>query len=190
MTSSSNTNTVRPPNSLTKSFVIVAVGVAAMIMPAQRISAQEEKGAGAIVSPEAKAKDVGLPIYPGSSPHKEKDNDSSSANLGFWGGGAGFKMAILKMESGDSPEKVAAYYKKALAKYGTVLDCSNPSANAQDKEDSSKGLTCGDDKPENDGLLFKSGSKEKQHIVSIQRFGKGTLYQLINLNAWSSGGKK
>jgi len=156
------------------------------------VSAQEEKGAGAVLSPEVKAKDVGLSIYPGSRPHKEKDDDSASANLGLWGGGSGFKLAILKMETVDSPEKVAAYYRKALAKYGTVLDCSKSSGSSESaaKDDSSKVPTCGDDKPESGGMLFKSGTKQKQHLVGIQPLGSGTFYQLIYVGAWGSGGKK
>jgi hypothetical protein len=166
-------------------FSAVAVG-------SPKVAAQDEKGAGVVISPEAKSKDVGLAIYPGSKPHKEKDDDSTSANLGLWGGGAGFKLAVLKMETADSPAKVAQYYKKALAKYGTVLDCSKSSGKPENSEteDSSKVLTCGDDKPEAGGMLFKSGTKEKQHIVGIQPLGNGTFYQLVYVNAWGSGGKK
>ena len=63
-------------------------------------------------------------------------------------------------------EKVAAYYQKALAKYGTVLNCSDSFEvqSDKDKDDSSKKLTCEDDHPEPGGMLFKAGSKEKQHI--------------------------
>jgi hypothetical protein len=170
----------------------VVLLIALVALSSRRIAAQEEKGAGAVISPEAKAKDVGLPVYPGSRPHKEKDDDAAGANLGLWGGGSGFKMAILKLETGDPPEKVAAYYKRELAKYGTVLDCSKPRGISEDagQGDSSKVLSCGDDKPENGGLLFKSGTKEKQHIVGIQPLGHGTFYQLIYIGAWGSAGKK
>lgn len=153
-----------------------------------RASTQEKDGAGVVVSGKASAKDVGLPIYPGSRPHKDKEEDSSAANLGLWGGGAGFKLAIVKMETSDSPEKVASFYKKALSKYGNVLDCTKPSTGAanSDKDDSSKTLTCGDDKPEKGGMLFKAGTKETQHIVGIQPNGQGTLYQLVHLGSWAN----
>ncbi len=181
-----------------KQFAALAVGCAlgSFITTAARSSlpslAQEEKGAGLVISPEAKAKDVGLSIYPSSKPHKEKDDDSTSANLGLWGGGSGFKLSILKMETSDSPQRVAAYYMRELARYGTVLDCSKSSKKPESspKEDSSKTLSCEDDKPENGGMLFKSGTKEKQHIVGIQPLGNGTYYQLIYVGAWGSGGKK
>ena len=151
-----------------------------------RVRAQDEKSAGAFVSEKASAKEVGLPLYPGSKPHvdKDKSDDSPSANMGLWLGGAGFQLVVVKMESTDSPEKVASYYRKELAKYGTVLDCSNPAA-AQPDKSSSNALTCGDDKPDGGGMLFKAGSKEKQHIVGVQAEGSGTVYQLVYLIAKS-----
>ncbi len=149
---------------------------------------QEKEGMGVIASDKANAKDVGLPLYPGSKPHKDKAEDSQAARLGLWGGGSGFKLAVVKMETSDSPEKVAAFYKKALSKYGRVLDCSkaSPSQSDAEKRDSSKALSCGDDQPEKGGMLFKSGTKEKQHIVAVEPNGQGALYQLVALVNWSS----
>src|SRR5580700_3163438 len=98
-----------------------------------------ETDAGLIVSARATAKEVGLPIYPGSMPHKDqdKDNDSPAAKLGLWGSSFGFKLVVLKMESKDAPRKVADYYQKALARYGTVLDCTNAARPQQAKDENS-----------------------------------------------------
>jgi hypothetical protein len=163
---------------------------------------QKQDGAGVVVSGEASAKDIGLPLYPGSKRHKDKDGDSASANLGLWGGGSGFKLIVLKMESADSPDKVADFYKKALAKYGPVLDCSHPMASSGDKSknhaskdnsnknDSTKPLSCGDDTPEKDGKLFKAGTQEFQHMVGVQPGATGTLFQIICLSNWGKDEKK
>ncbi len=150
-------------------------------------AAQEQKGAGVVVSGEADAKDVGLPLYPGSHRHKDKDEDSPAANFGLWGGGSGFKLVVLKMESDDSPEKVAEYYKKALAKYGKVLDCSHPLPAETDapKNASPEPITCDDNKSEK-GVVFKAGTKEKQHIVAVQASEHGSLYQLIYVASWGN----
>jgi hypothetical protein len=144
------------------SLAIVVAG--ALLCPTSAV-AQDKEGAGVVVSGKASAKDIGLPIYPGSKPHKDKDD-----------------------ESHDSAEKVAAFYRKALSKYGDVLDCSNPpkAKETVEKGDTSKGLTCGDDKPEEGGLLYKAGTKDKQHIVGIQPDGTGTVYQLVNVGAWGN----
>jgi hypothetical protein len=141
--------------------------------------------AGLILSAKATAKEVGLPIYPGAIPHKEeeKDNDSAALKMGLWASSFGFKLVVLKMESTDSPKKIADYYQKALAKYGTVLDCTNAAPQQQAKDDKSEKLTCGDDKPEPGGMLFKAGTNEKKHIVGVQPKGNGTVFQLVYIEA-------
>jgi hypothetical protein len=144
-----------------------------------------ETDAGLVLSARATAKEVGLPIYPGSMPHKDqdKDNDSPAAKLALWGTSFGFKLVVLKMESKDAPGKVADYYQRALAKYGTVLDCTNAARSQQATDERSEKLTCGDDKPEAGGMLFKAGTKEKQHIVGVQPNGTGAVFQLLYVEA-------
>jgi hypothetical protein len=164
-------------------------GVLAMAAASARRSIgggeQDQSGAGVMVSKQATAKDVGLPVYPGAKAHKDEKEDSSSVQLGLWGGSFGFKLAVMKMESNDAPEKIAEYYKKALAKYGTVLNCSDApqKASAKDRSGSSSKLECDDDKPEKGGLVFKAGTKEKQHIVGIQANGQGSIFQLVYVEA-------
>jgi hypothetical protein len=145
----------------------------------------EKDGAGIEFSGKASSKDVGLPMYPGSTPHKDDSSDSQAVRMGLWGGGSGFKLAVVKMDSADSVEKVAAFYKKKLGKYGKVLDCTHPPA-ASNSDKNSDMLTCGDDKPDADGMLYKAGTKEKQHIVSIKPNGSGSTYDIVALGNWSS----
>jgi hypothetical protein len=146
---------------------------------------QDKDGAGVTFSKQATPKEVGLPAYPGAKLHKDEKDDSASVQMGLWGGSFGFKLAVMKMESNDAPEKIAEFYKKALAKYGTVLNCSDPSQkeNAKNKDDASNKLVCEDDNPEKGGLLFKAGTKEKQHLVAIQASGQGSLFQLVYVEA-------
>jgi hypothetical protein len=146
---------------------------------------------GLMISAKATAKEVGLPLYPGARPSKEDGDGSAAANLGLWGSSFGFKLVVLKMESNDSKEKVAAFYQKALAKYGTVLNCSESSKSStdKDKDDSSKKLTCGDDHADAGGMLFKAGSKEKQHLVSVKPNGTGCIFHIVYLEARSDEGK-
>src|SRR5579859_1451154 len=143
-----------------------------------------DTNAGLSVSARATAKEVGLPIYPGATPHQEKClSCSPAADLGLWGNSFGFKLVVLKMESKDAPRKIADYYQKALAKYGPVLDCTNAAPAAENNDEKSAKLTCGDDKPDKGGMLFKAGTKEKQHIVGIQPNGTGTIFQLLYVEA-------
>ncbi len=163
-----------------------ALGVVALLVASSSDAgspggAQDKDGAGVTFSKQASSKEVGLPVYPGAKPHKDEKEDSPSVQMGIWGSTFGFKLAVMKLESNDAPEKVAEFYKKALAKYGSVLNCSEPSAKTKSK-DSNK-LECGDDKPEKGGLLFKAGTKEKQHLVAIQSNGQGSLLQLVYVEA-------
>jgi hypothetical protein len=161
--------------------VVTWVGAAGVLLA----RAQEKDSAGLIVSGNASAKEVGLPIYPGAKPHREKDNDSPAAQIGMWGSTFGFKLAVMKMESGDAPDKIAEFYRKALAKYGKVLNCSqaSPDSSVKDKSGSSNTLDCGDDKAEPGEILLKAGTKEKQHVVGIKPNGLGSLFQLVYVEA-------
>jgi len=143
--------------------------------------AQNDSDAGIRFKLQASEKEIGLPIYPGATPHHEDKGDSSAANLGLWGGSFAVKLVVLKMESKDTPAKVAAFYQKALAKYGKVLDCSlgEPKQDPKAGGKSSNILTCEDDKPEPGGMLYKSGSKNKQHIVHVQPNGQGSVFEMV-----------
>ena len=172
--------------------VVGAFALALVSLACQPILAQDQSGAGFVISAQATAKEVGLPLYPGAKPHKDEKNETPATQLGLWGGSFGFKLVVLKMESNDSPDKIAAFYKKALAKYGTVLNCSNPSKASSDKDKNSspKQLDCGDYKPDAGGMLFKAGTKEKQHIVGIDPKGQVTVFQLLYIEARGSDEEK
>lgn len=141
----------------------------------------KDTDAGLVIKTQATAKEVGLPLYPGARPSKEDGDGSAGANLGLWGKSFGFKVAVLKMESDDSQDKIAAFYQKALGKYGKVLDCTNNSASGDDKEKDSDKLSCQDEHPDSGGRLFKAGSKHKQHIVSVKPGAHGNEFDLVYL---------
>lgn len=128
------------------------------------------------------AKDVGLAIYPGARPHKdEAKDDSSAAQLWAWYNNSGFKLVVLKFESDAAPDKIAAFYRKELAKYGEVLDCSAPSQKANGTAtNSSHKLTCDDDVQMKSGhFQYKAGTKEEQHLVGIEPNGSGSVFHLL-----------
>lgn len=176
----------------------IAMGLifAAAAMPA---GAQDKKDSdanksdgesiGFIASKNASAKEVGLPLYPGSRRHKDDSDDSASVQLGAWGGSSGFKLVVLKMESDDAPGKVTAFYRKALSKYGKVLNCSD-SATPAEKDKSSNGLDCDSDHPEKGETVLKSGTKEMQHIASVKTNGNGSVYDLVYVEAKGLGNDK
>src|SRR5271168_568721 len=151
------------------------------------VTSKDGSEAGLMVSANATAKEAGLPLYPGAKPAKEDGDGSTAAKLGLWGSTFGFKLVVLKMESSDSPEKVAAFYQKALGKYGTVLNCSGASKaqGDKDKHENSNKLTCDDDHGDAGELVFKAGTKEKQHLVSVKPNGTGCIFNLLYIEARS-----
>jgi len=170
---------------------VLLAAVACLVVLSYHPSKLQAQSAGAFISQDPTAKDVGLPLYPGSKPALDKKNegkksDSQSANMGLWLGGTGFQLVVVKMQTPDAPEKVAAYYRKALAKYGTVLDCTNP-PNQTDGKHTPNALSCDDDKADAGGMLFKAGTKEVQHLVSVNRDDGSTIYSLVYLVAKGKG---
>jgi dsDNA-binding SOS-regulon protein len=165
-------------------IVVAAASLLAISVSAVAQDKDRDEGVsfGLTANSNASLRDVGLQLYPKARLHKEKEDDSSAANLGMWGNSFGFKLVMLKYQSDDSPEKVATFYKKELAKYGKVLDCSDPANNKLE----SGGLTCKDDKPEPGSLILKAGTKEHQHLVGIKPDGNRSVFQLIYLESKGS----
>jgi hypothetical protein len=127
------------------------------------------------------AADLGLPVYPGAQPVKDKDNDKSAdVHVGF--GEWQLHVRAVSYDSADPRDKVAAFYKKALERYGDVLTCKGniavgtPTATAE-------GLTCqdegkhtkieingaGNDPASDTEVQLKAGSKRHQHIVGFDK---------------------
>lgn len=131
----------------------------------------------------AAAEETGLPVYPGSRRERDDGRHADSVNLGLWGGDFGVKLVVVKMESADSPERIAAFYQGELARFGPVIDCSRGVAPPPppEKRRGPRVLGCDKDRGEKNGQLFKAGTRRNQHIVSIQPRASGSAYQLIHV---------
>ncbi|MGA3079924.1 MAG: hypothetical protein ABSD44_00920 [Terracidiphilus sp.] len=125
------------------------------------------------------AADLGLPVYPGAELVKGDDkHKSADVHLGF--GEWELRVRAVSYASGDSEEKVTAFYKKALGRYGDVITCQN-NAPIGSPATTSEGLSCADDKnnasvkidhsdygTSKNSLELKAGSKRHQHIVGFE----------------------
>jgi hypothetical protein len=136
------------------------------------------------VSKDANVEDTGLTVYPGAR-LKEKDSsgNSKSANVNISSFGYGVRVVALEYESDDAPDKVLAYYKDQLKRYGNVLVCHtahldvNTDIKDSDHGESSHELTCEGDSGRN--IELKVGTKENQHIVAVEPEGKGSSFSLV-----------
>lgn len=167
------------PSKVARMFLVAAAASFVLVSAtAQDGKGKMSDGIGLVANGKADIKDIGLAAYPGAHPYKDKDEDSSAATLGLWGPSSGFHLSVMKFESNDSPEKVTTFYRKELARYGKVLDCSDPNAPRGNK---SNELTCDDEKPDKGEVALKSGTKANQHLVSVERKDGVTRFQLVHL---------
>jgi hypothetical protein len=171
-------------------LMLVALPLAAQDKKDADADKQENDSIGFVASKNAGTKDIGLPLYPGSRKHKDSSDDSASVQLGAWGGSSGFKLVVLKMDSDDAPDKVTAFYRRALSQYGKVLNCSDSGAAGAAKEKSANGLDCEDDHADENETVLKAGTKEAKHIVSVKPNGSGSIYDLVYIEARGSVSSK
>jgi hypothetical protein len=140
------------------------------------------------------AADLGLPAYPGAKQVMDDDkHKSADVHLGF--GEWELRVRAVSYATSDTQDQVAAFYKKALGRYGDVITCQGH-APVGTPATTSQGLTCADDGngnhvkvdrndygTGNDSLELKAGSKRHQHIVGFENPKDGqTRFALVALD--------
>ncbi len=137
------------------------------------------------------AQDLGLPVYPGAEQVKDDDNHKSAdVHMGF--GEWQLRVKAVSYQTADSQEKVEAFYKKALGRFGDVLTCDGNTPVGKPAV-TQEGLTCNDGDKDgkvninnNDwkhGRQLKAGSKRHQHIVGFEeRKHDQTRFALVALD--------
>jgi hypothetical protein len=138
---------------------------------------------------------TGLPAYPGAQVVTRSDKDghsSGAADIDMSFGSFQLRVKAISYRTSDSPDKVLAFYRKNLGRFGTVIQCSDhqPVGTPTHTPD---GLDCSDDHENNkikakmnesfsDKTELKAGSKLHQHIVAIDSDGTGTKFGLVVLD--------
>ena len=132
---------------------------------------------------------IGITQYPGSVPyndsHSDEDKDSADVNMSFGGFHLAVKAASFK--TGDPQDKVLAFYRNDLKRYGDVIECEGDSPVGK-PDRTSQGLACNGDNgthPGNvdigKGLELRAGSPGRQHIVAVETKDGGTKIGLVSL---------
>ena len=140
------------------------------------------------------AADLGLPAYPGATQVADDDkHKSADVHLGF--GEWELRVRAVSYGTPDPQDKVTAFYKKALGRYGSVITCQGHSPVGTPVA-TSEGLTCADDGngkgvhidhkdygTSEDSLELKAGSKRHQHMVGMEDPTDGqTRFALVALD--------
>lgn len=196
-----------------KSKILLAAGMAAMVALAgcrihvdkgangedKNVQVDTPFGGVHVNADQVTAADLGLPVYPGAQEVKGDDNHKSAdIHMGF--GEWQMRVRVVSYSTSDAQDKVAAFYKKALGRYGDVITCQNQNAIGTPTA-TSEGLTCADDGHHGhvqindhdyagkDSLQLKAGSKRHQHIVAFDSGNNGgkTVFGLVALDLPSSG---
>lgn len=135
----------------------------------------------------AAATGFGLPVYPGAElVKKDKDNGSADVNLSF--GRFQLRVKAASYRTPDDPDKVKSFYRDAMKRYGTVIECSHDQPVGTPTQ-TEQGLTCSDSDKRSkinantdSKVELKTGSKQHQRIVAIDPEGNGTKFGLVLLD--------
>jgi len=116
------------------------------------------------------------------------------------------RVMVVNYSSSDSQDKVQAFYKKALSRYGDVLTCQGD-APVGTPTVTSEGLTCKEDKhatvqvndtgqnfgyhSDKSGIELKAGSTRHQHIVGFEGAASAqTRFSLVAVDLPSGSSEK
>ncbi len=132
---------------------------------------------------------IGLPVYPGAELVKKKDKDNASADVNLSFGRFQLRVKAANYRTPDDPDKVGAFYKDAMKRYGSVIECNHDQPVGTPTQ-TDEGLTCSDGDKKHESVSanvsgkteFKTGSKQHQHIVAIEPEGSGTKFGLVALD--------
>jgi hypothetical protein len=131
------------------------------------------------------AADVGLPVYPGAKVVPDHDNDKAAdIHMGF--GKWQLRVKVVNYQTPDSQDQVLTFYRKALGRFGDVIQCNHNTA-VGTPTTTREGLTCGDNNKnvhidEGDDLSLRAGSKHHQHLVGFKKgSGDNTKFALVEL---------
>lgn len=133
-------------------------------------------------------RDTGLALYPGARVKKDSDDEHHSANVNISSSLFGLKVVALKFESDDPSDKVLAFYRKEMGKYGKVADCTGGFNFNFHRHDKDAEVTCDG----NDGSgheykeVLKTGTENNQRIMAIKPRSNGSEFTLVYVRAWEN----
>lgn len=144
-------------------------------------------GSVSIRKDQTNVKDTGLTPYPGAQLRKDSDDDDEhgSANVNISSSLFGLKVVAMKFKSDDSPDKVLAFYRKDMGKYGKVVDCTGSFNMNFHHHDQDAEVTCdGHDSGHEYKEELKVGTENNQRVIAVGPSGKGSVFALVYVRAW------
>lgn len=130
-------------------------------------------------------KETGMALYPGSQAKSStSDDDDAAANVNISSSIFGLKLAVLKYQTSDPPDKVLSFYRKEMARYGKVIDCTGGFNMNFHRHEKDAEVTCSDHHSDHDYKQeLRVGTENNQRIVAVKPSGKGTEFVLVYVRA-------
>lgn len=132
-------------------------------------------------------KQLGVAIYPGAKVD-QRENDGKGANLSLDWGRDSVRLYVQKYVTSDAADKVLAFYRKQLSKFGAVLECRDGKPVAAVASE----LKCDDgedgkNEKHDKGIELKAGTDKKQHVVGVTPRDGGTDFQVVYVEQTKRG---
>ncbi len=129
---------------------------------------------------------TGLTPYPGATLVKKDGDNHGAADISMNFGGFELGVHAVDLRTLDPEEKVIAFYKKDMTRYGAVLTCRGRQAVGTPVR-TGEGLTCGSDQShvsvaDSNHIELRAGSEKHQHIVGIHPEDGATRIGLVALD--------
>lgn len=129
--------------------------------------------------------------YLGATVVKKKgDDDGGAANVSMNFGSFHLGVRAVELQTPDPQDKVLAFYRNDMGRYGAVITCQNHTAVGTPVR-TADGLTCNDDGDskrtihvgrEEAAMELRAGSPKHQYIASVRPEDGGTHIGLVALD--------
>jgi hypothetical protein len=129
--------------------------------------------------------DSGMPLYPGAQVEVDSNDKDRVAHVNVSTPFLHVRVVSLKYSSDDGPDKVLAFYRGKLQRYGTVVECRGKESDVQ-LNTLDKPVSCGTDHGKSGEVSLKVGVEGNQHYVSVKPRGAGSAFELVYLHVGSA----
>jgi hypothetical protein len=133
------------------------------------------------------AKDTGLQLYAGARPKGDSGDQKHSANVNISSSLIGVKVVVREYRSDDTPDKILAFYRKEMHKFGDVIQCDKGHSNFRfHKHDKDTPVSCDSSESGSSAeQTLKVGMENNQHVVAVKPSGNGSEFALVYVRTWS-----
>lgn len=133
------------------------------------------------------ARDTGLKIYPNARLKPgEHNEDKEKANVNINTPFFDIKVVAVTYQSDDPPEKVLAFYRDDIKRFGNPVECTGGSREKKGNEDLSAPVSCKEDgihvisgDKKGTEIELKAGTNGNQRVVAVKPNGQGSEFSLV-----------